>query len=89
MTGGPTLTLVDTERDLRTRWQLTQKIFQDLWKRWRNEYLAQLTTRSKWKIPQSNIKLGDIVLIHDDNLPPGKWAMGRVVELHPGNDGFV
>lgn len=29
------------------------------------------------------------MLIHDDNLPPGKWAMGRVIELHPGQDGYV
>ncbi|XP_049877550.1 uncharacterized protein LOC126374847 [Pectinophora gossypiella] len=89
LTGGPTLTLVETERDLRTRWQLTQKILQDIWKRWRAEYLSQLTARSKWKRPQENIKLNDVVLVHEDNLPPGKWIMGRVVQLHPGKDGYT
>ena len=86
LTGGSALTLVETEHDLRTRWQLTQKILHDLWNRWRTEYLTQLNTRSKWKQPQKNINIGDIVLIHDDNLPPGKWALGRVIELHPGTD---
>ncbi|CAB3238529.1 unnamed protein product [Arctia plantaginis] len=89
LTGGSALTLVETERDLRTRWQLTQRIFSDIWKRWRSEYLTQLTTRSKWRKPRENIKLNDVVLLHDDNLPPGKWSIGRVIELHPGTDGYV
>ncbi|KAH9634603.1 hypothetical protein HF086_009255 [Spodoptera exigua] len=74
---------------MRTRWQLTQKIIQDVWKRWRTEYLTQLTSRSKWRRPHENIKMNDVVLIHDENLPPGKWTMGRVVKLHPGQDGYV
>ncbi|XP_050557832.1 uncharacterized protein LOC126911988 [Spodoptera frugiperda] len=89
LASGPTLTIIETERDLRTRWQLTQKIFDDLWKRWRAEYLCQLSARSKWRKPHQNLKINDIVIIHDVNLPPGKWPMGRVIELHPGKDGYV
>lgn len=89
LNSGPTLTLIETERDLRTRWQLTQKILQDLWKRWSTEYLSQLNIRSKWTRSQNNLSLNDVVLIQDDNLPPGKWAMGRVISLHPGKDGYV
>lgn len=89
LTGGPVMTLVETERDLRTRWHLTQKILQDIWRRWRAEYLSQLTSRSKWRRPHEDIKLNDVVLVHDENLPPGKWIMGRVVELHPGKDGHT
>ena len=25
----------------------------------------------------------------EDNLPPGQWLMGRVVDVHPGKDGLV
>lgn len=32
---------------------------------------------------------GDLVLVKEDNVPPGRWAMGRVLELHPGEDGYV
>ncbi|CAG4952078.1 unnamed protein product [Colias eurytheme] len=88
LSGGPTATIVETEKDLRTRWQLMQKIYQDIWKRWRAEYLTQLNVRSKWQRPKPSMQIGDIVLIHDANLPPGKWALGRIVELHPGKDGF-
>lgn len=89
LASGPTLTVIETERDERTRWQLTQKIFSDIWKRWQAEYLCQLTARSKWQQPQQNQKVGDIVIIHDANLPAGKWSLGRIVELHPGKDGHV
>ncbi|XP_013199061.2 uncharacterized protein LOC106141973 [Amyelois transitella] len=65
LSGGPTLTLIETERDMRTRWHLTQKIYQDIWKRWRAEYLTQLTSRSKWRYPRKNIQINDVVLIHE------------------------
>ncbi|XP_075990212.1 uncharacterized protein LOC142985854 [Anticarsia gemmatalis] len=89
LTNGSLLTIIPTERDLRTRWFLTQKNIQDIWKRWSSEYLSQLTSRSKWKNSKENIKLDDVVLVHEENLPPGKWTMGRVTELHPGKDDFV
>ncbi|KAG7299296.1 hypothetical protein JYU34_016216 [Plutella xylostella] len=89
LASGPILTIVETEHDLRTRWHLVQKIYQDVWKRWRAEYLSQLSIRPKWRSPQPNIKEGDIVIIQDANLPPGKWALGRVLETHPGKDGYV
>ncbi|KAL0838691.1 hypothetical protein ABMA28_016761 [Loxostege sticticalis] len=86
---GPTLTIYETETDLRTRWHLTQKIYKDIWDRWSNEYLTLLAARSKWRKPQRNIKENDVVVIREDNIPPGKWALGRVVQLHPGSDGYV
>lgn len=30
-----------------------------------------------------------MVLIQDDNLPPFKWRLGRVLSLHVGCDGVV
>ncbi|XP_075990301.1 uncharacterized protein LOC142985948 [Anticarsia gemmatalis] len=89
LTSGPLLTIIPTERDLRTRWCLTQKNIQDIWKRWSSEYLSQLTSRSKWKNSKENIKLDDVVPVHEENLPPGKWIMGRVTELHLDKDDFV
>ncbi|KAG6454118.1 hypothetical protein O3G_MSEX008494 [Manduca sexta] len=89
LASGPTLTIMETERDHRTRWQLTQKIFDDIWKRWRIEYLCQLSARSKWRQSQANLNINDVVIIHDANLPAGRWALGRIIELHPGKDGYV
>ncbi|XP_028176630.1 uncharacterized protein LOC114364612 [Ostrinia furnacalis] len=89
LNGRPGVTIIETDEDARTRWHLTQKLFEDIWKKWKFEYLSQLTARRKWQTPQRNLEKGDVVVIHEENLPPGKWALGRVVEAHPGPDGYV
>lgn len=72
-----------------SRWQHTQKLLNDLWKRWREDYLLRLQKRPKWLKPQKEMSVGDIVHIKIDNLPPGKWMLGRIVEKHPGPDGLT
>lgn len=69
-----------------TRWQHIQKMLQSFWRRWSQEYLTNLMHRYKWsnKIPEPNI--GDIVLIKEDDLPPSRWLLGRIIEKHPGSD---
>ncbi|XP_050355239.1 uncharacterized protein LOC126776660 [Nymphalis io] len=72
-----------------TRWQYTQKLLNDFWSRWQKEYLKQLQQRPKWLKREDEFKIGDIVLIKQDNLPPEKWLMGRTIDKHPGPDGFT
>ncbi|GBL84113.1 hypothetical protein AVEN_118534-1 [Araneus ventricosus] len=74
---------------LADRWKLVQQISQSFWKRWSSEYITQFQRRSKWHRPHYNLRVNDIVLIKDDNLPPLKWRMGRVVETFPGSDNQV
>lgn len=46
--------------------------------------------REKWhKGFTNNIKIGSIVTIRDDNLPPMRWNLGRVVAATPGKDGII
>jgi hypothetical protein len=42
------------------------------WKRWSEEYLHTLQERRKWKIEHENLKIGEIIIIKEDNLPPQK-----------------
>nr|XP_026486537.1 uncharacterized protein LOC113393726 [Vanessa tameamea] len=72
-----------------SRWQHTQKLVNDFWHRWQDEYLSRLQQRPKWLKTQKELNIGDIVLIKTDNLPPGKWSLGRIVDKHPGTDGFT
>lgn len=81
--------MTNTNQSHLTNYQLIQKIQQDFWKRWSMEYLKYLQRRSKWTVQTANIKIGVLVLLHRDNLPPLKWKLGRVVELFPGTDGIV
>lgn len=52
--GGPLLSLPTTGNDAmssKTRWQLTEKMTQDFWKKWSSDYLQHLQTRRKWNRP--------------------------------------
>lgn len=70
-------------------WQRCQKIQQHFWQRWSVEYLNQLQNRPKWLKSSENLKKGMVVLLKEDNLPPLKWALGRILEIMPGSDGRV
>lgn len=71
------------------RWQMTQRMVQDFWRRWSSEYLTHCVQRYKWskQIPEPNI--GDLVLVKEDNLPPARWLMGKIIIKHPGADGVT
>nr|XP_026499487.1 uncharacterized protein LOC113403233 [Vanessa tameamea] len=70
-----------------SRWQYTQKLLGDFWRKWQQEYLSRLQQRPIWLKKTEELKIGDIVLIKTDGLPPGKWSLGRIVDKHPGDDG--
>ncbi|XP_047040011.1 uncharacterized protein LOC124644582 [Helicoverpa zea] len=89
LTGRSGNTVIETKQDARTRWHLTTNITRQIWLKWKTEYLTQLTAREKWGKPQRNMKIGDMVVVHEDNVPAGKWIMGKVVDVHPGSDGYV
>lgn len=72
-----------------TRWQAIQRMYERFWKVWSSDYLNSLQQRKKWQSSQSNIHVGDLVLLKNPNLPPTKWEMGRVVLCHPGDDKLV
>ncbi|KAG5865570.1 hypothetical protein JTB14_012750 [Gonioctena quinquepunctata] len=69
-----------------SRVQHIQKLNQHFWTRWSKEYLVELQTRNKWRHPMEDLKIGDLVLIRDDKLPPLQWNRGRVIAVHPGPD---
>lgn len=71
------------------RFQAIQKSVQMFWKRFYVEYLHTMHPRKKWYRPGIELKVNDLVVIIDDNSPPAKWLMGRVIEMHPGEDGYV
>ncbi|XP_018407562.1 PREDICTED: uncharacterized protein LOC108783489 [Cyphomyrmex costatus] len=69
-----------------SRWQHQQRVRQHFWSRWQKEYLHQLQMRTKWYHDSTALAVGTIVLLMDEQNPPSKWTLGRVTELHKGND---
>ncbi|XP_018577343.1 uncharacterized protein LOC108915713 [Anoplophora glabripennis] len=65
-----------------------QRLREHLRRRFRLEYLGQLKVFVK-KTANLPIKLGEIVLVENDNLKRVEWPMGRVIELIPAPDGYT
>lgn len=92
--GGPLIALPeprweDVPSNRLSRWQLIQATTQNFWRRWSTEYLHTLQQRGKWTSPKTNLKTGDLVLIHEPNTPPLSWRLGRITSTSPGSDGLV
>ncbi|XP_065186610.1 uncharacterized protein LOC135817366 [Sycon ciliatum] len=73
----------------RYRWRVVQSLVLQVWKRWMTELLPLLHTRAKWRQPQPDIAVNDVVLVVNTGTPRGKWKLGRVEEVYPGVDGRV
>ncbi|KAJ0182865.1 hypothetical protein K1T71_002234 [Dendrolimus kikuchii] len=71
------------------RWQLTQRMLQDFWRRWSKEYLTQFMNRYKWAYQNPEPAIGDVVLVIEDDLPPARWLYGIITQKHPGLDGIT
>ncbi|XP_062704300.1 uncharacterized protein LOC134286664 [Aedes albopictus] len=81
--------LQDVPENRLSRWQKTEDFVQRVWSRWSMQYLSDLHNRTKWTRQRNNLFVGTMVLIKEDNLPPLKWLLGRVTQIHPGVDGNI
>lgn len=64
-----------------------EQMRQHFWRRWSNEYVSEMQTRTKWKANTTSLQENMLVLVKEDNLPPLKWRLGRIVRTYPGKDG--
>ncbi|XP_008183125.1 uncharacterized protein LOC103309446 [Acyrthosiphon pisum] len=71
------------------RWKLVQGLLQSFWNRWYAEYVPQLQIRQKWTSGLSPLSVNDVVIVKEENLPPTRWKLARVVKVHPGKDNVV
>lgn len=69
-----------------TRFKRVEQMRQNFWKRWSKEYVSELQRRVKWKSNKEDLKPRTMVLIKEDNMPPLKWRLGRIISVFPGHD---
>ena len=72
-----------------SNWNGVQQIQQKFWQLWYREYLHLLQTRPVGFREERKLKLGQLVLLKEDNLPPMKWCLGRICKMFPGKDKVV
>ena len=70
-------------------WRQAQYLANLFWKRWIKEYLPLLQPRSKWSTARRNVKVGDLVLVAEENTSRGNWPLGVILEVNEGRDGLV
>ena len=73
----------------RQRWRQVQYLSSQFWKRWIREYLPLLHARQRWHDVQTNLKVGELVLVMSENTPRGLWPLGLVMNVSEGRDGLV
>lgn len=71
------------------RWRLVQRMMTHFWNRWSKEFLHTMQQRHKWYIKTAAPRIGDVVIIKDNDLPPTKWLLARITEVHMGPDNEV
>ncbi|GFU78586.1 integrase catalytic domain-containing protein [Trichonephila clavipes] len=84
----PEPAILDISDNRLSRWQYTTKCVQTIWKRWKNDYLNHLQQRNKWQFEKNNVAVGCLVLLKENDLPPCKWTMARILEVIYGTDGL-
>lgn len=71
------------------RWNHLQVCLQRFARLWRRDYLQNLQNRPKGQKQNVQVKIGDLVLITDDDVPPTIWPTAIITEIHPGKDGVT
>ena len=78
---------------LTRRMKHLSNILNQFWKRWRNEYLAELRETHRHLLGKAHgspqVSIGDVVIVHEEGLPRSFWKLGRIQYLITGKDGVT
>ncbi|GFX23762.1 DUF5641 domain-containing protein [Trichonephila clavipes] len=75
-------------RDLRKRMKYRIKLLSDLRQRFRKEYLSELIQKQNDNRVREP-RIGEMVLIGNDNRKRLSWPIAKIIELIPGRDGEI
>ncbi|KRX59205.1 hypothetical protein T09_10991 [Trichinella sp. T9] len=53
------------------------------------KYITTLATRRRWRKTKQEPRVGDIVLVHEPSTTWIKWPIGRIIDIHPSEDGVI
>ena len=44
---------------------------------------------TKWQTKNSNLAVGDVVIVQEKNSTPTRWPIAKIIAVYPGRDGVV
>ena len=77
---------------LQKRVRYLNTVLNQFWRRWSKEYLLELRDAHRQRPGTQTttpVKIGDIVVVHEENCPRGFWKVAKVENLLTGRDGLV
>ena len=77
------------DANINTRYKLLKKLQDEFWRMWKRDYLTELQILKKWFSNGPEFRIGDLILLAEDNKAPMQWKTGRVLEVYKGNDGTL
>ncbi len=71
------------------RWRHSQVLADQFWARFINLYLPGLQERQKWQKDNDQLRVNQVMLIMDPQIPRALWLVGKVTRTFPGPDGRI
>ena len=79
-----------SQKDVIAMAKLRQKLSDDFWDLWQRHYLQERAIHWEWRHRATPIRVGEVVLVREDNVKRMEWMMGLIVEVFPSaSDGIV
>ncbi|XP_039285431.1 uncharacterized protein LOC120351623 [Nilaparvata lugens] len=85
----PEIDVSDVNEHRLSRWEKVNRFTQRLWRRWESEYLHTLQQKNKWFESDTNLQVGQLVWIKENNSSPLSYPLGRVTQIISDAKGIV
>lgn len=73
----------------RSQWKRVQHLAGLFWSKWRRDDIQTLQVRRKWNKVEDNIRVGDIVMLKNNDVGINCWPIGHIITVYPSADGLV
>jgi hypothetical protein len=71
------------------QWKHVVHLAQEFWKKWREQYLLGLQIECKWTSTEKDLKVGDVVLMRDDQVHRNSCPIAIVEQVYRSEDKCV
>ena len=80
---------VDPSISLFSRATTINQVVDEFWHQWTQLYAPTLLKQSKWSHEARPLRVGDVVLVADNNVLKGEYRLAVVESVHPSRDGVI